>query len=46
MALLRIVPLLLFTGSWAFPQTAPVTLKVAVVQFRSTFDVADNRRRR
>jgi predicted amidohydrolase len=45
MALLRIVLLLLFMASWAFPQTAPVRLKVAVVQFRSSFDVTDNRRR-
>ncbi len=45
MALLRIVLLLLFTASWVFPQTAPVRLKVAAVQFRSSFDVTDNRRR-
>ncbi len=45
MTVLRIALLLLFTASWAFPQTAPVTLKVAAVQFRSTSDVTDNRRR-
>jgi predicted amidohydrolase len=31
--------------SSALPQTTPLKLKVAAVQFRSSFDVADNRRR-
>lgn len=37
--------LLLLMVSPAMPQTVPVKLKVAAVQFRSSFDVADNRRR-
>jgi len=45
MALLRVVFVLLATASLAFPQTAAVRLKLAAVQFRSSFDVADNRQR-
>ncbi len=39
------ISLLLLIAPAALPQTHAVKLKVAAVQFRSSFDVADNRRR-
>jgi len=45
MAFIRIVFLLLLTASGAFSQAAPVKIEVAAVQFRSSFEVAENRGR-
>src|SRR5438093_10456863 len=41
--LILLLPFLMVSS--VLPQTAPVKVKVAAVQFRSSFDVAENRRR-